>query len=400
MKNYIEFPLWVIVATFLSLCLWQCKQANADVSIGDTTNIRHISIGSQTIQKRDIAVGSTVTATFALFSGRTDRYIASSGPTFLNLNLSGQTAQGSFSNGVTNFRIIYFIQGSNVTQYSIQICGYVGISISHLVVNGNEYAINAPSSTLSGPSSPATCSRGMFTVTNTADQVSATNLTNTYRIKFQDGTYAQFTKRVYTAPVAGPPITAFSVFPTSIDLDLRPSGTLTFTVGATGKTGNDLTCQSVRLPDGVNIGTTFSGVNGASISQNLPNIAQPSITTSYRLFCHYSGGGTSHRDTTVTVTKNAGISNCSFRSVAGGQSAPLGQTLHITCTITGTPRPVVTITGWNDGNAFTDRHFTSTGTNQWSFTASRFFGSVEARDVTVVATNSTFTARLVARYVP
>ena len=266
MKNYIEFPLWLIVVTFLSLCLWQCRYANASGFFGTgTSEPSHIHVGPANAEK--IYMGTDTTA-------------------------------------------------------------------------------------------------------------------------------------VWQQVQAGPPITTFTVAPSTIDLDTRSSGTISFTAAVTGKTGNDTTCQIVRLPDGTPVGTSFLGVGGANISETVPNIAQPSSTTIYRLLCHYSGGGSNLADRTVTVTKNAGVSACSFRAVPGGQSAPLAETLHITCTITGTPRPTVTITGWNDGNAFTDRHFTSTGTNQWSFTASRFFGSVEARDVTVVATNSTFTARLVARYVP
>ena len=205
--------------------------------------------------------------------------------------------------------------------------------------------------------------------------------------------------QIYQAPIAGPPITNFSVAPSSIDLDTRPTGTLTFTFAITGKAGNDLTAQIVRLPDGANIGTTFSGINGANISTSLPNIPQPTSTTGYRIISHYSGGGSSHRDIDVDVTKNAGVSACSFRSVPGGQEAPLGQTLHITCTITGYPRPVVTIAGWV-GSPFTDRHFTSSGTNQWSFTASQFFGSVARRVIPVVATNSSNSVTFNATYQP
>ena len=161
-----------------------------------------------------------------------------------------------------------------------------------------------------------------------------------------------------------PTITTFTVAPSTIDLDTRPSGTITFTINVTGVIQEQTLAQIVQLPNGNNIGATIVAAAGSNIAQTLPNILQPTQTTSYRLFAR-NIEGVSHRDFTVTLTQNARISN--FRRT-GFSQRPDGTRFQFTARISGTPQPVVT---WRFGNGRQSQrdndsiHFTSVGTNQW-----------------------------------
>ena len=188
-----------------------------------------------------------------------------------------------------------------------------------------------------------------------------------------------------------PSITSFTVTPTAIDLDTRATGTVSFSLVVMGTTGQDTYAQVVRLPGGQSVGATFSGIGGANISDTLPNIPQPNQTTVYRLIAR-NNGGASHRDTTVTVTQNPALSACTATGRSGGQGAPLGVTVTITCTVRGFPRPVITINqNWQTSQT-PDRHFTSSGTNTWTWTDSQFYGTSGGRTFRVTATNSSGTA--------
>ena len=189
-----------------------------------------------------------------------------------------------------------------------------------------------------------------------------------------------------------PNITAFSVSPDTIDLDTRPTGNVSFTLAVTGRSGETTNAQVVRLPGGQNVGPTYQGQNGANISETLPNIPQPNQTTTYRLFAT-NAGGAAHRDTTLTVTQNPALSGLTTQGRSGGQAAPQGVTIVISGTVTGYPRPDITINqSFNNGNALSDRHFTSNGTNSWAFTADWFYPSTTSRVFTVTATNSSGSA--------
>ena len=161
-----------------------------------------------------------------------------------------------------------------------------------------------------------------------------------------------------------PTITTFTVAPSTIDLDTRPSGTITFTINVTGVIQEQTLAQIVQLPNGNNIGATIVAAAGSNIAQTLPNILQPTQTTSYRLFAR-NIEGVSHRDFTISVTQNARISN--FRRT-GFSQRPDGTRFQFTARISGTPQPVVT---WRFGNGRQSQrdndsiHFTSVGTNQW-----------------------------------
>ena len=254
--------------------------------------------------------------------------------------------------------------------YSITLNSSITKTLSAIEVNGNEYTLGNRRTGNAGTNNPAWVNYTSQVISRIADRWSSTNTTNTFRFKFSDGTY----------------LTASS---STIDLDTRPTGTISFTLAVTGRTGQDTTAQIVRLPDGANIGTTFSGVNGANISTTLPNITQPTQTTTYRLIAHNTGGS-NHRDATVTVTQNPALSNCSARGRSGGQAAPQGVTVDITCTVKGYPRPVITVNqGWV-ASTTPDRHFTTVSgqVNTWTWEDSQFYGTSGARTFIVTATNS------------
>ena len=135
-----------------------------------------------------------------------------------------------------------------------------------------------------------------------------------------------------------PNISAFSVSPNSIDLDTRASGNISFTITVDAQSGQSLNAHIVRVSDGANVGTAFTSSAGANINEILPNITQPTHTTTYRLIAR-SGGGSSHRDANVSVTQNAQISNLRR---TGFRQQGTGGNFQFTARIIGTPQPAIT----------------------------------------------------------
>ena len=185
-----------------------------------------------------------------------------------------------------------------------------------------------------------------------------------------------------------PVITTFSVSPSTIDLDTRATGTITFTLAVTGRAGENTYAQIVRLPSGANIGVTHVAANGASISTTLPNITQPQSTTTYRLFAR-NDEGASHKDTTVTVTKNPTLANCR-RTGFNNQ----GFLYSFGFTLTGLPRPVVTyrFSGGQQGTVNV-RHY-SQGSNPYTWTIDGWrvtMPSAANQSLTLTATNGSGT---------
>ena len=191
--------------------------------------------------------------------------------------------------------------------------------------------------------------------------------------------------------VDGPAITAFSVAPNSIDLDTRASGTVTFTIGVTGTAGRTTTAQIVRLPDGTNIGPTLVSGGGTNITTTVPNILQPNQTTTYRLIAS-NGSSQSHKDTTVTVTKNPTLTNCRRTGYIDATT-----TYYFAFTLTGLPRPTVTyaFSGGQQGT-FVSRHFVQ-GSNPYTWNVPErawriTFANSNAQSLTLTATNASGTA--------
>ena len=186
-----------------------------------------------------------------------------------------------------------------------------------------------------------------------------------------------------------PPISLFVIQPSSIDLDTRPTGTISLTIGISGTPGQETTAQIVRLPDGANIGPSYSGISGATITALIPNIPQPTHTTTYRLIAH-NDAGNSHKDRTVTVTQNPVVSGCSATGSGGSIADPTGTQIRISCQVKGFPMPVVTINqGWSP-SPVTQRHFTkiSGQVNTWSFSVTNRYPNQNTRTFRVTATNS------------
>ena len=201
-------------------------------------------------------------------------------------------------------------------------------------------------------------------------------------------------ERIYKGPVliwqAGnaPVIPVFTAAPASIDLDNRPSGTISFSVQVAGTAGEDTAAQIVRLPNGENVGTSFLGVNGAGINQTLPNIAQPTQDTTYRLIAR-NNEGSSHKDFTVRVTQDPLIDSfVVLHYVSGGPAH--GQTAYMRAIFKGSPQP--SLSADQGIGALNPRHFRDAGeTNTWMVEFSHFFGRMtppQQRVVTLTATNS------------
>lgn len=143
-----------------------------------------------------------------------------------------------------------------------------------------------------------------------------------------------------------PVITIFTASPENIDLDLRATGTVSFLIAVTGQTGQNTSAHVVKLPEGSRVGPEYTANNGASISQTLPNITQPTQTTSYRLIA-MNTAGSSHQDTTITVTQNAVISNLRRTGFIDPHDGSAGGNYKFEFQLKGTPRPVIT---WAFGN--------------------------------------------------
>ena len=191
-----------------------------------------------------------------------------------------------------------------------------------------------------------------------------------------------------TSPPVIPP-NGFSINPNTIDLDTTPTGQITFTVGVTGQTGQQTFAHIYREPQGDEVGS-FSAGAGLNISDNSRMIDQPQATQTYRLVAR-NDGGASHKDATVTVTKNPTIANCSrtgFLSRTGFAN------YTFTATVTGLPRPSVaySFSGGRTGT-IPNSHFTQ-GANPYTWTITNWtltFPNANQQTLTLTATNSSDT---------
>lgn len=155
-----------------------------------------------------------------------------------------------------------------------------------------------------------------------------------------------------------PAIQSFSTTPSNIDLDTRATGTITFNFQVTGTTGQDTYAQITELPSGRNIGTSYVGANGSGITESLPNILQPTRTTTYRLFAR-NDAGQSHRDTTITVTENPDILSFARTNAVPNPLNQTNVTYTFTARIKGYPQPTATFAfGSGRNGAISSRHFT------------------------------------------
>ena len=164
-------------------------------------------------------------------------------------------------------------------------------------------------------------------------------------------------------------------------------------MGVTGTSGQVTTARIIRVRDNAQIGTTFTGGSGLNLSQTLPNITQPLQTTTYRLIATNTDGN-SHRDATVTVTKNPTITNCRRTNYIDATTL-----YEFAFNLTGLPRPSVryvftqnNIAGQQGQVPF--NHYAQ-GSNPYTFNVTGWrinFANSNARSLVLTATNSSGSA--------
>ena len=124
----------------------------------------------------------------------------------------------------------------------------------------------------------------------------------------------------------------------NINWEISP-GTYLFSTRSGGNTNASI----YRLPDNTKIGPDLSATLGASLTGTVPNITQPTKTTTYRLLAT-NAGGAGHKETTITVTQNPTITNLRR---TGFSQLPDGTRFQFTARIKGYPMPTIT---WRFGN--------------------------------------------------
>ena len=117
----------------------------------------------------------------------------------------------------------------------------------------------------------------------------------------------------------------------------------------------------------------------------MPNIPQPNQTTLYRLIAS-NGNGLSHKEATVTVTKNPTLTNCRRTGFNN-----LGFLYQFGFTLTGLPRPTVTyaFSGGKTGTV-SNSHYTQ-GSNPYTWTIDGWrvnFANDNNQSLTLTATNN------------
>ena len=190
-----------------------------------------------------------------------------------------------------------------------------------------------------------------------------------------------------------PAISSFTVNPTSIDLDVRPTGNLIFAWAIPATAGQITTARLFRLPEGVQLGASYTSGSGVANNQSNVSVAQPNQPTNYRLVAS-NVGGSSHSDLSVDVTKNPTLANLRRTNVIHRAGF---STYYFGFTVTGLPRPTVTFdfsahTEVNNQVSFS--HFTL-GSNPYTWEISNWavtFPNANARSLTITATNDSGTA--------
>lgn len=192
-----------------------------------------------------------------------------------------------------------------------------------------------------------------------------------------------------------PVIPTFTSSPSNIDLDTRATGTVSFTMSVTGRSGQTTSAHIVKLPEGSRVGPEYTSSSGGNISQTLPNIPQPTQTTTYRLIA-MNTGGSSHEDTTITVTQNPVITNLRRTGFIDPHDGSSGGNYKFEFQLKGTPQPVIT---WTFGNGQTSQRNNddifltpvSGQVNTWNVLFGGTAGiriSTNTTSLTVTATNS------------
>ena len=260
-----------------------------------------------------------------------------------------------------------FNQPSNTYAIRFDGTGYL-TTVSKLVVNGNEYGVRL-NDTL------GSSSRYLYTetISRTADRISTSNTSNSFNIKYKNGTY---------------------LFQTDLNksMNLELTRSFLFNTSSRGVT-SDTTARILREPEGTQIGPTLSALRGSPLTGTIPNIPQPTKTTTYRLIAR-NPAGSSHREVTINVSQNAAISNLRR---TGFSQRPDGRRYQFTARVKGYPRPAITWRFSNGTSSQSDNdgiHFTpvSGQTNTWTIIwgtgAGRLYAGNTTDSFTLTATNS------------
>ena len=377
----------------------------ADVEIGRSTgefysDPAHISVGSHPVQQIDIYTGGqlrkvwedletpTIT-TFSVSPNSIDLDTRLTGTITFTIAVTGTPT----TTGSTPSTLVFVAQttrGGNWFQNSIASSGY-SLKGTRTRASSNLLALDFHNSQYTSN----TALRNFYTFhwlksfTDTKTPASVTIEGNSYSLRYvtqftQSGTTITTYQTTNAVTRAGDQVSSGSGLTKQINFKFSDNSYLW-----SGPTGGNTYAQVVQLPGGQNIGPTQSSTGGSNISTTIPNINQPLQTTTYRLFVH-NGAGASHKDTTVTVTKNPTISNCRR---TGFIDSVTRYTFGFT--LTGLPRPTVryVFSGGQQGDVFLS-HYTQ-GSNPYTWTIDGWninFANANAQSLTLTATNSQGTA--------
>ena len=262
--------------------------------------------------------------------------------------------------------------------------GFSGKTPSEIILNGISYNIQFNDSFSS--------SSNVFYETTNTILTSVVDPTSplTFDVKFTDGTrlYGTTLDKLIWQNTAPPSITAFSVAPTSIDLDTRPTGNVTLSWTATAQ--NEVRTSRVYLePQATRIGQTYVTAANTGISETITT-PQPTQNQTYRLVIS-NDTGASHQDVNVTVQKDLAITNFRRTGFTQVPTNPLLGAYRFGFRITGYPAPNRFVFSGVHSATTDGRHLTPVSgmANTWDFEITFDLPVVSSGSLTVVATNGT-----------
>ena len=146
--------------------------------------------------------------------------------------------------------------------------------------------------------------------------------------------------------------------------------------------------QIYQVRGNVKVGPEVDSTLGGVLTRTIRNIDRPNQTTDYRLLAT-NGGGASHRDVRLTITKNPTISGC--RRTGFNNQTFLYQ---FGATFTGLPRPVITYAFSGGRTGTIDARHYQQGSNPYTWTLNNWrvnFANANPQSLTLTATNSSAT---------
>ena len=377
------------------ILLFFCFFTSANIRIGSSDNLSHIFIGTKPLQKIYLVKHTTASSFDITFERLTGPYYLWSEFT---MRWSGEYSylnnRGSSSPSLNtpNMNLSWcptsstFCSSSAFNRLSVRFHTDPGFSLVAVWVDGNRQQFYTQSNTY------------YDTRRLNPDFLTSSDLTKTIRFEKTDGSFLSVestsTSQTLVWKNTDPPvITAFSVSPTTIDLDTRPTGDVSLSFTATAQSGKTQTGQLFLEPQGTMIGQTYVSGSGVGLSESGITTPQPDKNQTYRVVVR-NAGGASHRDATVTVTQNPVVSNLEV-AFLGDRQGGTGGTIRIRGRVKGYPRPEVSVSpGWtylSGTNHISARHFTPVSglTNTWAFETTQYHGANPGQvTYTVTGTNS------------